>query len=227
MATARLRSTFKYPSDSVEEEDDDTPTHMDEQEQETFIQDLRTRNASQNTLYTNMFLALPLILTLPYLRLIVLSSTAPGNVSLPSLLSLTSLLSTAYIFRYIRFEKLKRQANNLSLPEWAADEGPLNLYLPWLNALICTILGFVALWQWHGSTSTVERSTGGGERVLWLIPSGKTIPMPTILDDIRKGLAIDTLIFVVIYAIIMFARYTMQSVDVSELERLRYSYKGA
>lgn len=58
MDTTRLRHTFHYPSDS------DDPPDLDEEHQETLLQDLATTDQKTSTLYRNLFLALPLLTTL-------------------------------------------------------------------------------------------------------------------------------------------------------------------
>jgi hypothetical protein len=58
MATTRLRRTFHYPSDS------DDPPDLDEEHQETLLQDLETTDQKNSTLYRNLFLALPAFTTL-------------------------------------------------------------------------------------------------------------------------------------------------------------------
>jgi len=58
MATTRLRRTFHYPSDS------DDPPDLDEEHQETLLQDLETADKKTSTLYRNLFLALPALITL-------------------------------------------------------------------------------------------------------------------------------------------------------------------
>lgn len=54
MATTRLRRTFHYPSDS------DDPPDLDEEHQETLLQDLESSDEKTSTLYRNLFLALPI-----------------------------------------------------------------------------------------------------------------------------------------------------------------------
>jgi len=58
MDTTRLRRTFHYPSDS------DDPPDLDEEHQETLLQDLETTDQKTSTLYRKLFLALPLLTTL-------------------------------------------------------------------------------------------------------------------------------------------------------------------
>jgi hypothetical protein len=58
MDTTRLRRTFHYPSDS------DDPPDLDEEHQETLLQDLETTDKKTSTLYRQLFLALPALTTL-------------------------------------------------------------------------------------------------------------------------------------------------------------------
>jgi hypothetical protein len=58
MDTTRLRRTFHYPSDS------DDPPDLDEEHQETLLQDLETTDQKTSALYRKLFLALPLLTTL-------------------------------------------------------------------------------------------------------------------------------------------------------------------
>jgi hypothetical protein len=58
MATTRLRRTFHYPSDSND------PPDLDEEHQETLLQDLETTDQETSTLYRKLFLALPVLTTL-------------------------------------------------------------------------------------------------------------------------------------------------------------------
>jgi hypothetical protein len=58
MDTTRLRRTFHYPSDS------DDPPDLDEEHQETLLQDLETADQKTSTTYRKLFLALPLLTTL-------------------------------------------------------------------------------------------------------------------------------------------------------------------
>ncbi|KFY60467.1 hypothetical protein V496_05318, partial [Pseudogymnoascus sp. VKM F-4515 (FW-2607)] len=59
----RLRKTFQYP----DSDDDDTPEALDEEEQAHLITTLRASATATNTLYTRLFTAFPLLLTLAYL----------------------------------------------------------------------------------------------------------------------------------------------------------------
>src|SRR3569833_490427 len=124
--TARLRRTFQYPTDDSSNE----PEAMDEEgmpsssssspsslssssyssssralirlplpaeaEQETLIQTLADQNTAHNAQYTNLLTVLPLVAALPYL--ITLFSL---GAFLVSVLSLSSLVSTAYLVRVL------------------------------------------------------------------------------------------------------------------------------
>jgi len=89
-AAARLRRTFHYPTD--DDSADSQPDVMDEEEQEVIIQRLADENAARNAQFNTFLLALPLLTTIPYL-ISLFRLSAP----LTSLLSITSLLSTAFL----------------------------------------------------------------------------------------------------------------------------------
>lgn len=92
-ATARLRKTFQYPTD--DSSFSDSPEILDEDEQDNVIQTLAEQNESRNQQFRLVMLALPALSTLPYLlgiRLLL----APASL-LPTLLSLSSLASTAWL----------------------------------------------------------------------------------------------------------------------------------
>lgn len=71
-----------------------TPT-----EQETLITNLRSSETKSNAQYTMIFTALPLAVILPFLRFLFTSSKK--SITLACILSITSLLSTAYIMYMI------------------------------------------------------------------------------------------------------------------------------
>ena len=76
------------------------------------------------------------------------------------------------------------------------DKGPLELYLPYLNAILVALLalpGFVGQ----------RAKEGQGEGIWFAILPG------------------------VVYGVVVVAKWIMVSVDVGELEGLRYGYKGA
>ncbi|KAI9794821.1 MAG: hypothetical protein M1816_002949 [Peltula sp. TS41687] len=198
---SRLRKTFQYPTD----EDDPLPEHLDEEEQEALISNLRREDSDRNALYTNLLLSLPLLLSVPYIPLFFRRQTT-YQTRLLILLSLTSLLSTAYTLRYIpvnhepRDDQRRKKGNNRPLRSrgsvgWAeGEDGPLKRYLHVLNGVICGLLALVSL--------LLVGRRGDVQGVVWMVPG-----------------------FVLM--VVMVARRIMASVDVEELEDLRYEYKGA
>ncbi|KAI9812557.1 MAG: hypothetical protein M1826_002807 [Phylliscum demangeonii] len=97
MAAAQLRKAFRYPGDDDNNNEHETTVEdLDEQEQEQFIAKLQHENTAHDALYSKLFLALPLLATLPFLGLIV-SSTSRATARLAALVAVASLLATAYL----------------------------------------------------------------------------------------------------------------------------------
>ncbi|KAK4678594.1 hypothetical protein QC764_309060 [Podospora pseudoanserina] len=196
-ASTRLRKTFKYTDDNST--DDDIPEVMDEQEQETLITTLTTRNAHSNTLTLRLLLTLPVLSSLPYLLLF------PTSPPIFPLLALSSLSSTLYLlytlpvtstgFNALDKPPLSIQGKIIQPP---VAKSPLEEYLPWLNLLLVTVLALMGL---------VQEKTGKGGG-----------PHPVLLG-VLPG---------VVYGVCVATKKTMAGVDVEkELGRLRYGYKGA
>lgn len=102
MATSRLRKTFKYPSDAML--DDDDPSDLDEQSQESLISSLSTSNDAANTLYTRIFTLLPLLACLPFLWTLFITAPshgALGAVFLPCILGVTSLGVSSLVMGFV------------------------------------------------------------------------------------------------------------------------------
>jgi len=86
MGTTRLRRTFHYPSDS------DDPPDLDEEHQETLLQDLETTDQKTSTLYRRLFLAVPILTVLhSILNLNVNHNPAGPDTSTAASLFLTLL----------------------------------------------------------------------------------------------------------------------------------------
>ncbi|KAF7953172.1 hypothetical protein EAE96_006388 [Botrytis aclada] len=148
--TSRLRKTFRYPTDN--DSDDSLPEALDEEEQDNLIQHLATLHTQYNTIYTRFLLCLPLISIIPYLLTLFSPTT-----SLLSILSITSLLSTAFLIYSLPPEKtsisLLDKINQPSkdsprskikvLGANSVDNGPLQTYLPILNLVLSLILGIL------------------------------------------------------------------------------------
>ncbi|KAJ9619490.1 hypothetical protein H2203_008268 [Taxawa tesnikishii (nom. ined.)] len=137
--TARVRKTFHYPT----EEDDSAPSDLDEEEQEQLITTLRTRDDSNTGFYKRAFLALPLLSLLIYLP--TLSSASSARSVILTLLSWTSLLSTVYILHYAP----PRQRDRPGHSRVEVSGGPIDQYLPWLNAGLSAVLALAALLAWR------------------------------------------------------------------------------
>ncbi|KAL1304746.1 hypothetical protein AAFC00_003687 [Neodothiora populina] len=194
MATTRLRKTFHYPSS-----DDDEPD-LDTQDQEELITSLTLRDARQNDFYRRAFLPLPLASLLLYVPAVIIPRAYRDW--LIAVLSITSLVGTAYILFLLplRFDD-DADGSNLSArkrgkrPAYKGDpRGPAERFIVLLNALLCLVLGLVAVVAWR--RGSVEGFWRG------VLPGA-------------------------IFSVILFARSQMTAVDVVELERLKYNYKGA
>ncbi|KAI9738474.1 MAG: hypothetical protein M1818_005371 [Claussenomyces sp. TS43310] len=190
-------------------------------EQEALIRTLATQDATRNKTYTRLFLALPLLSIPAYIRELIQPITTTNASSshhrLLALLSITSLLSTAYILYRLptgrtgipgleftrsitrsggipittpqRYDGKRRSHTALVGDAW--DQGPLERYLPALNLLLVAVLALAA---------PVLRP---GPPLGWaLLPAG-------------------------VYGVILIVNVVMGGVDVGELESLKYGYRGA
>ncbi|EUC50035.1 hypothetical protein COCMIDRAFT_32606 [Bipolaris oryzae ATCC 44560] len=93
-ATQRLRKTFKYPSESDDE--DAVEAGMDEQDRAALLQTLTAHDTSTTHKYTLFLLVLPLLPILLYIpRLFSLSTF------LPSIAAIASFLASAYILYFL------------------------------------------------------------------------------------------------------------------------------
>ncbi|KAH8811786.1 hypothetical protein F5884DRAFT_783426 [Xylogone sp. PMI_703] len=199
--TARLRKTFRYPSDNDSE--NSLPEVMDEEEQETLIRGLQEENNARNKQYARLLLAFPLLSTIIYLPTLF-----DKSYGLISLLSISSLLSTAYLLFIFppehtglpfldAFNSPKKTSKAAPLEVQALqahDGGPIAMYLPYLNTGLCVVLSLLSL---IGNTR-VEVSNAFG-----LLPAG-------------------------VYVTVLVAKSMMASVNPErELEGLKYGFKGA
>ncbi|EEH08656.1 conserved hypothetical protein [Histoplasma capsulatum G186AR] len=193
MTSVNLRRTFRYPDSESEHE---TRGELDEEEQEAMIQKLLRQDEERNAQYTLIFTALPLasiLLYLPY----IFYSTSTGSQRLLCILSIASLLSTAYIMKYIRLGRPDPE-DELPRRDTGAEQWPMTLrqYLVAANTVICATLSVVAF-------STENNSHNGDVFwALYLVPGS---------------------VFILIWG----SRKIMMSIDIKELEYLRYEYKGA
>jgi len=148
-------------------------------------------------------LALPLLSIVPYVPTLF-----SGHTTLLSILSITSLLSTAYLLyalppghsaiSYIdalntSFPKDKAASRQFS-QNLSLDDGPIKQYLPYLNLGLCGVLVLLEI--------VVSRKIDLWWGFGWL-PAG-------------------------VYAVVLLAKWMMGSVDPEgELGELRYGFKGA
>lgn len=150
MASARLRKTFKYPSDDddsggasrdeMDEEGDDCSQHNIKYitdgfvlEQENVISSLQATSRISNQAYTIIFTLLPLTLTPLFTYYLIFNSTTPARLRLLSLLALTSLLASSFIMFFMssapsldareRLDQRQRQMyrNTIATPSTSAS----------------------------------------------------------------------------------------------------------
>ncbi|KAK6583278.1 hypothetical protein PZA11_004354 [Diplocarpon coronariae] len=144
--TARLRKTFGYPLDG--EFESESHEAIDEEEQDSIIRKMKEDNAERNKQYNTALFSFSLVANLPYLTTLFTRQTA-----LLSLLSISSLLSTAYLIYCTQPGKtgiafLDKSNMHLKPQSMAARkeamlqaiDGPIKLYLPYLNIGLCCIL---------------------------------------------------------------------------------------
>ncbi|KAG9248560.1 hypothetical protein BJ878DRAFT_487372 [Calycina marina] len=137
---AKLRKTFRYPTDS--DSDSLLTEAMDEEEQENLIHTLQRQMLDQNLLYKKALIAIPLLCIIPYF-----TTLFSPHISLLSLLSITLLLSTSFL-AYILPPGITSIPflDSLNLPPENKSprhqpQGPIEMYLPWLNIALGVMLG--------------------------------------------------------------------------------------
>ncbi|KFA68664.1 hypothetical protein S40285_02647 [Stachybotrys chlorohalonatus IBT 40285] len=205
--SARLRRTFHYPADD-DSSDDSQPEVIDEEEQDRLIERLAADNAARDAQFRRILIAIPVLATVPYLPALFRPAT-----TFFALLTITSLLSTAYLLHvqpaghtgiapldaWIRGADVKPGANTSRLlPRGLGDSGsPLQTYLPYLNVALVLVVALMGLR--HGPTAAP---------IVGWVGTGN---LP-----------------VLIHVAILAANLMMGSVDPErELSGLRYQYKGA
>lgn len=232
--SARLRKTFRYPDDDADS--DSLPEALDEEgssspntsshlippsttkrkptkltptppEQANLIHTLRTQSSATNTLYTRIFTAFPLLLTLAYLP--PLSAPRGGGAALP-LLAVSSLLCTAWAMYFLPpartgialLDTLVAGTKPASAKArgkrkvGAGGDGPVQRYLGVMNVCLAGVVLVAGLLR-------------GGEDV-----GGLGVVRLSALPAVALG-------------VVLGVKAVMASVDVGELEELRYGYKGA
>ena len=208
--TARLRHTFKYPSDT----DSPTPSRdeLDEEEQESLVSQLSSSATQHDDTYRLAFTLLPFlaILPFPYHALIHPSR----STALPTILAATSLCITGYTMWSVKVDEGMGKASkrpstifarqdphasaSATTSALARADGPLIAYLPYLNAAIAGLLLLLSFLFWG------RRDVSEGFWVLLLLPAvmlGVVTVVKGSMVEIQSGLG--------------------------ELRGLRYEYKGA
>lgn len=186
-AATRLRTAFRYPS-----EDDSDPDELDEEHQEQLISDLQAEDARKNDLYRKVFLAVPLIGALFFLYTLFFNSATAQQV-LAAVLSVSSLLCTAYILHFMPLGAPERKGKR-PIYQLQAAKGPVEKYLVHLNAALAGLLLLAAAVSWR---------KGAGE------------------DAWREALP------AIVLAMTVFARQQLAPLDLEELQKAKYDYKGA
>lgn len=205
---ARLRKTFHYPSEDVDDNSD--REELDEQEQETLIEDLAKRDLDNTIFYRRAFTALPAVAALIYLP-VLFSAEAFRHVLL-ALLSLTALGGTVYILLYVPSAPVAVHSSRLSAA-MIDSRGPLDIALPWLNAVLTAVLALSGVLAWK--RDLVDEAWRA------FLPGGPSYLTSGSTPSFANHLC------VAIYLVTMYARSQLVPLDVASLERLKYNYKGA
>ncbi|KKK16571.1 hypothetical protein ARAM_003093 [Aspergillus rambellii] len=197
MASARLRKAFRYPDDSG---DDTVREELDEEEQERVIRHLQIQNEKRNSEYTIIFATIPLLSSIIFIPSLLSSASVGVFVRFLLLLSIGSLLATAYTMKYIPPQrpdpKGKRPMRNPDLMTHVRK------YAVPVNTAVCVLLALVYLFSSNTGLSSIQP-------VAYLVP-----------PSLRAG-------YLALLATILVVRQVMVSVDLKTLEDLRYDYKGA
>lgn len=135
------------------------------------------------------------------------------QVKLISVLSMTSLIATAYILVFVPNTRTPSSKKASSQRQLASELGPVHQYIEYLNGGLSLLIGLNAI------SFRDKQGVHEGFWLLCFLPVGEHFGT---LEDVFPA---DTL--TVSFAVIIFARRLMLSVDVDELEDLKYRYKGA
>jgi hypothetical protein len=193
-AASRLRSAFRYPSDS-DDSDPSSPFELDEEHQERLIESLASEDAAKTSLYRNLFLAIPGSGALFFLySFLVLAGSARERLF--ALLALSSLVGTGYILRFVPVKReSERKKGKRALYQVEADRGgPIERYLVVILGVLVGLLQLAAVVSWvKGDREKAYRES---------LPA-------------------------VIFVLTMVVRLQLRPLDMEELQRSRYEFKGA
>ena len=150
-----------------------------------------------------------------YIPALIISRVVQAK--LVSLLCMTSLIATAYILTFVpntRPNTSPKSPNRVrSKRQLEPESGPVHQYISYLNgalSLLCAL---------NSITFRDKRGVHDGFWLLCLLPVGRW--------PLTRDIAVRPNRYAVSFTIIMLARRLMLSVDVNELENLKYGYKGA
>lgn len=154
---ASLRKTFKYPT----EDDSEDENELDDEHQERLIETLRTTSAASSSFYRSAFLVLPAIASV---FSIYTFFTEPR---LTALLSLSSLTCSAYTLYYLPLSSQDNKGKT-AMYKVNAAKGPIEQYLPILNAGMVALLIVAATLNWRrGLAEAAIREALAG--IVWVI----------------------------------------------------------
>ncbi|KAL4801294.1 hypothetical protein BDV18DRAFT_86399 [Aspergillus unguis] len=158
MASARLRKAFHYPDDSG---DDDAREELDEEEQEQMIVHFKAQNEKRNSQYSLIFAAIPLLSTISFVQYLLPSAALGLSARLLSVLSILSLIATAYTSKYVQPQrpdpKGKRPMRTPGLRE------QVHQYIIPGNAGVCLFLGLVYIFS--------SETSDAMQPVVYLVPA--------------------------------------------------------
>lgn len=135
------------------------------------------------------------------------------SAKLISLLSMSSLIATAYILVFIPNTRPDKSKATKSPAKLQPEAGPIQQYISYLNGGLSMLIALNAF----GFRD--KKGVHEGFWLLCLLPVGEFSASDS--SNYQSDYS------VVSFSVIVLARRLMLSVDVDELEELRYRYKGA
>lgn len=156
---------------------------------------------------------MPLVATVAYIPAIFSSSVTAGARFI-YILCILSLSTTAYVMKFGAFDsKVSRSGEPgvLAVQERKLDP---RSYLFYANAAVCALL---SLQSWY--TSNNQGHDDHREFILGILPGGR------LSYSIRKDP--HGLLSIVVLGVVVMASRSLIEVDIGELEKLKYEYKGA
>ncbi|KAL2819941.1 hypothetical protein BDW59DRAFT_119420 [Aspergillus cavernicola] len=167
MASARLRKAFRYPDDSGE---DAAREELDEEEQERVIRHLQLQSEKRDSQYSTVFAAIPLLLTMVFLPSLLSPAALGFFTRFFNLLSITSLLATAYTMKYVPPQrpdpKGKRPMRNPDLMMHVR-----RFIIPG-NSMACVLLGLGYLFS--------SEAVAGIQPTAYLVPAALLVAILTV-----------------------------------------------